>query len=173
MRLDDVPRELLAAVAVVAALVAASMALRRWIRRARARRRFARASEGEREAAALLEAHGFRIEGAQVAASYAFGVDGEPVGVSVRADYVVSRGGERFVAEVKTGRVAPRVETPATRRQLLEYHYAFGVSGVLLVDADARRVHRVDFSRRATRVSSVAWVLAAAIAALAALAALR
>ena len=40
-------------------------------------------------------------------------------------------GGDQLacVAEVKTGRLAPRIDTPATRRQLLEYRLAFDVDG--------------------------------------------
>ena len=71
-------------------------------------------------------------------------VDGEATRIELRADYVVTRQGRRYVAEVKTGRVAPRIETASTRRQLLEYRHAFDVDGVLLVDADARRIHLVE-----------------------------
>ena len=64
----------------------------------------------------------------------------------MRADFVVVRRGRRYVAEVKTGQAAPDIAAPATRRQLLEYRCAFGVDGVLLVDAEAGRVHAVDFA---------------------------
>jgi len=66
--------------------------------------------------------------------------DGEPMEVSLRADLLVTRNGRRYVAEVKTGRAAPRLDCAATRRQLLEYRIAFGVDGVLLVDAESDRV---------------------------------
>ena len=55
----------------------------------------------------------------------------------LRADLLVTRNGRRYVAEVKTGRTAPRLDCAATRRQLLEYRIAFGVDGVLLVDAES------------------------------------
>lgn len=162
MRLDDVPRELLALVAVMALAWALVLAGRGWIRGHHRRRRFARAAVGEREAVALLEARGFAIEGAQIAAAYALEVDGEPVVASVRADYIVRAGRHRWVAEVKTGRAAPSLATATTRRQLLEYQHAFGVAGVLLVDADARTVQRVDF-RPPGRVPVRALVLLAAV----------
>ena len=63
----------------------------------------------------------------------------------MRADYLVEADGEVLVAEVKTGDVAPRIETAATRRQLLEYHVAFEVDGVLLVCPERGVIHRVDF----------------------------
>jgi hypothetical protein len=49
------------------------------------------------------------------------------------------------VAEVKSGKLAPRIETAATRRQLLEYRVAFDVDGVLLVDEEAGRVSEIVF----------------------------
>jgi hypothetical protein len=69
------------------------------------------------------------------------------------------------VAEVKTGRWAPRLETAATRRQLLEYRFAFDVDGVLLVDADADRVSSIEFggataARRGQSVVSLGWLIA-------------
>jgi hypothetical protein len=51
----------------------------------------------------------------------------------------------RYIAEVKTGRAAVRLDTAATRRQLLEYRVAFDVDGVLLVDAEAGEIRLVEF----------------------------
>lgn len=142
--LASIPREVLAAALAVALLWALAIAVGRWRVATARRRRFLRAREGEREAAGLLEAGGFAIEGAQVATHYDAIVDGDATRIELRADYVVTRRGRRYVAEVKTGRVAPRIETASTRRQLLEYRHAFDVDGVLLVDADARRIHLVE-----------------------------
>ena len=64
----------------------------------------------------------------------------------MRADYLVERRGRRYLAEVKTGAHAPRLDLPATRRQILEYGLAFQTSGVLLVDADAERVTLIELS---------------------------
>jgi hypothetical protein len=168
VRLDDIPRELLVAFAVAAFVWAIALAARGWLRRLRMRRRFIRGGEGEREAAALLEANGFVIEGVQVGATYDVRVDDEVVPVSVRADYVVSRAGRHWVAEVKTGRMATRIDTPATRRQLLEYEHAFGVDGVLLVDADARTIRSIGFAakpRRGNTTLAFAFALAAVVVA--------
>ena len=174
VRIDDVPRELLAAVAgvgVIAILYALVVRMGRWARRARMRRRFVRAAEGEVEAAALLESRGFLIEGSQVTGTYTLNVDESPFEVQVRADYIVSRGDARFVAEVKTGRLAPKIETAATRRQLLEYAHAFEVDGVLLVDADARTVRHVAFARSTPERSwGGAWIVAAIVVAVLAIA---
>ena len=136
-----------AVIAAIAAFVAFVLIVRGWLRGLRARARSARAYAGERDAARILRAHGFSIVGAQVAIEYPVEVDGEIVVCGLRADYVVQKRGARFVAEVKTGALAPRIDTAATRRQLLEYEIAFDVDGVLLVDAERDVIHTVSFPR--------------------------
>jgi len=165
------PRQLAACALVLGVL---ALALRVLWRDAWRRRRFARArargAEGEVKAAVILQRLGFTILGRQVGGRYGLGVDGEQIEVGLRADYVVEAQGRRFVAEVKTGTFAPRLETAATRRQLLEYRVAFDVDGVLLVDADAGRVRLVEFplsfgaGRSGQGARAVAWGLAGIVA---------
>lgn len=136
---------LLTAVALATVLTALYLAVRRWRRRLVRQRQWLRARSAESEAPRLLEKLGYGVLGAQVEGSYSLVVDGQPIEVSLRVDYIVGRGGRRFVAEVKSGRLAPRLDTAATRRQLLEYLITFQVNGVLLVDGEARSVHQVEF----------------------------
>jgi hypothetical protein len=114
-----------------------------------AKARAARAGAGEADAVALLERAGFAIVARQARAWWRPLVDGEPLELELRADYLVERDGELLVAEVKTGEAAPRLDTAATRRQLLEYQVAFGVAfgaeGVLLVCPEAGTVQRIRF----------------------------
>lgn len=121
----------------------------RWNRRRKILRRVHRAGDGERIARGFLEDAGFAIEGAQVAADYDLEVDDTKITISVRADFLVRRGGRRYVVEVKSGAVAPRLQTPGTRRQLLEYQVAFAVDGLLLFDAEAQELHAVTFPSEA------------------------
>lgn len=109
---------------------------RTWKARSRARR----ATAGEVRAETLVMRAGYEVLARQVPGRWTVHADGEPMEVALRADLLVSRAGRRYVAEVKTGRVAPRLDCAATRRQLLEYRVAFGVDGVLLVDAESDRV---------------------------------
>jgi hypothetical protein len=100
-------------------------------------------------------------------------VDGVALPVDVRADLLVEKGARRFVVEVKTGKLAPRLETAATRRQLLEYLVAFEVDGVLLFDAEASSLRTVVFpdaggprrmsSRAPLVLVALALLLAAAV----------
>ena len=118
----------------------------------RVRRRIARSrrlgKRGESKAIKLLERAGYRIESEQTASQLEVEVDGEAKSYLVRADFIVSRGGKRYVAETKGGETSASIGTAATRRQLLEYTLAFDTDGVLLVDAARGAVHPVRFPQR-------------------------
>ncbi|MGC4066139.1 MAG: hypothetical protein QM784_16145 [Polyangiaceae bacterium] len=93
----------------------------------------------------MLHSHGYRVIGAQVEGGYELTVDGEPRWIPLRADFLVARDEYTYVAEVKSGRLAPRLQTAATRRQLLEYLMSYDVDGVLLVDPEKQRIQEVVF----------------------------
>ena len=174
MDLGSIPREALAAVAALAVAIALTQALvhavRRGLKGQRMALRMQRAARGEARAPAWLEAHGYTVLGAQVAVEHPVQVDDRVVTVALRADYLAEKDGARFVVEVKTGALAPRIETSATRRQILEYRIAFDVDGVVLVDAETGNVHEVTFpalDRLANaRRSSSGWGALAAAAVL-------
>ena len=154
-----------ASFAVVAALL---QTLRLWWRAAapawRLRAQSRRAVEGEARAELLLARLGYEIHARQVACAWTVTADDVPVDVELRADLIVARGGRTFVAEVKTGDFAPRIESSATRRQLLEYRCAFDVDGVLLVDPESETVREIVFpldrfrDRARTRTSPLVWL---------------
>lgn len=138
-------------VLLVALLVLALVSLRAraWSRSMVARRRARRARDGERSAHALLARHGFRVVAEQAQGTLVLAVDGAPSTHALRADFLVTRAGKRFVAEVKTGSFAPSLAHAPTRRQILEYCAAFDVDGALLVDAEAGRVMEIAHPFRA------------------------
>jgi hypothetical protein len=138
---------------------------RSWARLAERRRGRAynvRGQRGEQAAEELLVAHGYTLIARQVETSYPVEVDGATVDVSLHADFLVARGRDRLVAEVKTGRNAPRFQHADTRRQLLEYQLAFAVDSVLLVDVEAALLREVRFpiSEQAPAQSARGWLLA-------------
>ena len=109
------------------------------------RRRNRRARRAETDAERLLEAQGFAILERQLTGRWSIEVDGEPREVSCRADLLVERCGRLYVADVKSGGVAPDPRKPSTRRQLLEYLLAFDADGALVVDMERRQVRSVAF----------------------------
>lgn len=147
------------AVVFVAGLVTAlllAVAAWRWQRRRvatlasrHAVQRAARAQGGELDAEGQLASAGYAILQRQAHAIWAPRVDGVAEPFELRADFLVQDIESRdiFVAEVKTGDLAPELSTAATRRQLLEYQCAFGVSAVLLVWPERNQILRVEFPR--------------------------
>jgi Holliday junction resolvase len=131
------------------ALVALLLILLGWrLRRlwlaARLDRRRVRGARAEGRAVRLLERHGYAVVAEQESALARVLVDGEAEEYDLRADVIVEKDGERLVAEVKTG-AAAAVKSRATRRQLLEYAYAYRLDAVLLVDMAEERIVRVEF----------------------------
>ena len=138
-------RALFVALTTLVSGLLATRLLRRRVSSRRAKERSKRAQRGEMHAERLLRKAGFRIEGRQVPKTVTIMIDGVPAEYSLRADFVCRKKKLRFVAEAKTGSVAPSVHHRPTRRQLLEYRYAFDVDGVLLVDAETDVVHHIVF----------------------------
>lgn len=113
------------------------MVRRRWLLRAK------RGRIAEQRAASLLERRGYRIVASQVEWPCELLVDGRETRYKVRGDYLVERRGRTYLAEVKSGAQATRIENPATRRQVLEYLSVFPVSSVLLVDMESETVSEI------------------------------
>ena len=79
--------------------------------------------------------------------------DNKKVNYKIRADFIVTKGGKKFVIEVKSGEKAPDPKTPATRRQLLEYAHAYQADGVLLADMTDVVLREIEFDINRTRYS--------------------
>lgn len=125
-------------------LLACGWRLRRLWLAARLSRRRIRGGRAEGRALRLLERHGYAIISSQESVLSRILVDGDEHEFDLRADVIVEKDGERLVAEVKTG-AAALISSRATRRQLLEYAYAYRLDAVLLVDMAAERIVRVEF----------------------------
>lgn len=145
---DLPPAPWLALIGVLAVLLLAALAGWWWAatrgaRASRARQR--RARRAETDAERFLESRGYAVVERQVTRSWRMEIDGELREVSSRADLLLERDHRLYVADVKSGEIAPRPDQPATRRQLLEYLLAFRADGALVVDMRRRRVHAVAF----------------------------
>jgi hypothetical protein len=136
--------------------------------RLRGRAHNVRGLRGERDAEKLLRRAGYTIRARQVRCGYAVEVGPESLEVALQADYVVERAGQLLVAEVKTGKHAPRFEHAETRRQLLEYQLAFQADAVLLVDVEGGVLREVRFPVQGRALHSggtvLGWATAACIA---------
>ncbi len=134
----------LAALLAAALLAYLTLAVRRWWKARALAARMDLAAEGEALAERWLEARGHRIVARQASRRCTMHINGRVAEFDVRADLLVEIDGEEALVEVKTGDAAdPRI--PATRRQLREYCAVFGVDRVYVFDANAQRLHEVEF----------------------------
>ena len=117
---------------------------RRAQERSRGRAAVKRGLRAEREAERFLRESGYTLLERHTPATYGMLIDGEPHVVQLKADYLVEKGGKKFIAEVKTGK-SVKLDHPDTRRQMLEYQLAFGLDTLLLVDMEARQMRTVRF----------------------------
>ena len=99
----------------------------------------------QEEAEALLKRQGFRIVDRQKRADIVTYIDGKPNLGFVQADLIVEKNKKTYVAEVKAGAMVASATEPSTRRQLLEYKFAYKPDGLLLVDMTDRSIHQIDF----------------------------
>jgi Holliday junction resolvase-like predicted endonuclease len=144
MLADFSPLAFLSLAAFAAALVWLTLALRRWWKARLLHARMDIASRGEDRAETWLEAQGYRVLERQVSRRCQMHINGRVAEFDVRADLLVQMGADTVLVEVKTGEAAdPRL--PATRRQLREYCEVFGVDRIYLFDANAGRLHAVEF----------------------------
>lgn len=116
-----------------------------FMRRISYRRRVEMGIIAEEKARSLFKKHGYRIEEVKPEADMEFMVDGKKESARVQADFLVSKGGSIYVAEVKSGNEARIPFLPHVRRQLLEYFVAFRPDGMIFVDMEEGRIHKVDF----------------------------
>lgn len=123
------------------------------------KKRFNHASRGELEAERLLEESGYTLDEKQTSSKLSMWINGEQFSYLVRPDAFASKENKRYLVEVKTGKQATNPKNTSTRRQLLEYFHGFDVDGVLLVDADLKKIHQVHFDARQVQVTEPPLVL--------------
>lgn len=99
----------------------------------------------QEEAETLLKNKGFKIIDKQKRADIITYIDGKPNLGFVKADLIVEKNGKKYVAEVKAGELVADPLEPMTRRQLLEYKFAYKPYEVLLVNMLDKSIHKIDF----------------------------
>ena len=111
----------------------------------KARVSWQRFKKGEQFAVDLLLENGYQILSTQIPFDGTIMVDSEPLEFSTRVDFLVEKDGEKYLAEVKTGASASPSNI-LTRRQLLEYARLSHSKKILLVDATAGKIRKIEFT---------------------------
>lgn len=130
-----------------------SLLIRRRLNASKLKRRQNVSKRAEKDAIKLIEKNGYSIIDDQSSLDCQFTVDNKKVNYKIRADFIVTKGGKKFVIEVKSGEKAPDPKTPATRRQLLEYAHAYQADGVILADMTDVVLREIEFDINRTRYS--------------------
>ncbi|OGC23143.1 hypothetical protein A2291_00480 [candidate division WOR-1 bacterium RIFOXYB2_FULL_42_35] len=99
----------------------------------------------EQEIEELLVKSGFQIISKRVKESIIININGKDHYSYLEADYLVSKGKEKYVVVVKTGEGTTDANEPNLRRRLLEYYRVFSTRGILLVDQHKGEIHLVKF----------------------------
>ncbi len=119
--------------------------------RKKLKKRFSHARQGEKSAHQILKEQGYDLEESQKGAKLPMWVNGKQFLYLVRPDAFATKGGKKYLVEIKTGKVATNPKHSATRRQLLEYFHGFDVEGVLLVDAEVEKIHNICFKQKSVQ----------------------
>jgi len=103
-----------------------------------------RGKRGESASIELLEENGYKVLEEQIKLNGNLLIDGELSEFNLRPDLLVEKDGVKYIAEIKTGKVASP-SNRNTRRQLLEYSYYSGQDIILLVDPIKQSIKKLSF----------------------------
>ncbi len=119
--------------------------------------RLNRGLQKEQEAAKWLIRNGYKIIDYQTSFSYSLKENGVDKTITVSPDFKVSKNGQEQIIEVKSGRVAPRIENKDTRRQLLEYHFIEPNVPLYLLDMENNELKKIDFPNYGSQKTDTTW----------------
>jgi Holliday junction resolvase-like predicted endonuclease len=101
--------------------------------------------KAEKQAEKWLKRNGFQIIGKQQSRPLIIKTGNTSHHYLIRTDFLVKKGGYKYVVEVKSGRKNSKITNRETRRQLLEYFLAYQTYGIILFDMDSKTFSEVKF----------------------------
>ncbi|MCT4644065.1 MAG: CRISPR-associated protein Cas4 [Carboxylicivirga sp.] len=145
---------LLVIIIIFLIIVIARYKLKAYFDELKIKKRFERADKLELQARSFLKSKGYSIVDYQSTYTHRYMVDGKVLEVDIQPDYIVKKGGKKYIVEVKSGHSATSAQYRNTRRQLLEYDYVVENNGVFLLDMESRQLKLVQFKTKAEKRSS-------------------
>jgi hypothetical protein len=110
------------------------------------RKRFKRGLYLEDKAKEYLSNIGFNIIEEQRSYYHTYKVNGINNKAKIIVDYIVEKGGKRYIVEVKSGKSAISTNNKNTRRQLLEYDFVLENDGIFLLDMENKNMQLIEFT---------------------------
>ncbi|BDU50044.1 hypothetical protein [Haliovirga abyssi] len=117
---------------------------KKWLKYKR-NKKFKHGFEEEKKAEYFLKNSGYKTLEYQKEIIIKVKSNKDEIEMKIRPDYIVKKGFEKYIAEIKTGEFAPKLTNKSTRRQLLEYYFMTEYNGILLVDMDKKTIEKIKF----------------------------
>jgi len=111
-----------------------------------AKKRSVSSKKAENKAEKWLKRNGFQIIDKQQSRPLIIKSGKAKYRYLIRTDFLVKKGGCKYVVEVKSGRKNSKITDRETRRQLLEYFLAYQTYGIILFDTYNNSFSEVKFS---------------------------
>lgn len=119
--------------------------IRDYINYQKARQRSLSSKKAEKKAENWLKRNGFRIIDKQQSRPLIIKSGKTKHRYLIRTDFLVKKGGHKYVVEVKSGHKNSKITNRETRRQLLEYFLAYQAYGIILFNMDNNSFSEVKF----------------------------
>jgi hypothetical protein len=116
-----------------------------FLTRLKIKKKIKRGIKLEHDAQTFLIQQGYSIQAYHLPISYTLNLDNKPITIGLELDYIISKNGKTYVAEVKSGEHTATVYYAQTRRQILEYAIATKYDGYLLIDMHHKKIHKIQF----------------------------
>ena len=118
------------------------------------KQRFERGRILEYEAYDFLISEGYKIIDEQKQFKHEYYINGIQKSAVLKVDYFVSKNGNKYIVEVKSGKSAISTSNSNTRRQLLEYSFAIPNDGTLLLDMENQKLESIEFVHNTDKYQS-------------------
>lgn len=118
---------------------------RDYINNRKAKKRSVTSKRAEKKAEKWLKRNGFQIIEKQQSRPLIIQTGRTSHRYLIRTDFLVKKGGRKYIVEVKSGRKNSYITNRDTRRQLLEYYLAYQTYGIILFDMEHKKFSEVKF----------------------------
>lgn len=119
--------------------------IRSFLNNKKAKKRSVISKKAEKTAEKWLKRNGFQIVEKQQSRPLIIQTGQTRHRYSIRTDFLVKKGGQKYIVEVKSGQKNSQITNRDTRRQLLEYFLAYQSHGIILFDMEHKKFLEVKF----------------------------
>ncbi len=123
-----------------------SLKIKNLINNRKAKKRSFISKRAEKTAEKWLKRNGFQVMEKQQSRPLIIKTGKTSHRYLIRTDFLVKKGGRKYIVEVKSGQKNSSITNRDTRRQLLEYFLAYQSYGIILFDIEHKKFSEIKFS---------------------------